>query len=99
MFQTKPPSIGFVPCSYFTSPTKYYALQRDSSEACSIAKLLQTEEEFIGELKMAVDYYVKEIGVIENNDETLKEIPQVVKDRCKELLLSNLELLHNFHSK
>ena len=48
---------------------------------------------------MAVDYYVKELGVIENNDETLKEIPQVVKDRCKELLLSNLELLHNFHSK
>uniref|UniRef100_A0A915NV71 Uncharacterized protein n=1 Tax=Meloidogyne floridensis TaxID=298350 RepID=A0A915NV71_9BILA len=92
--KTKPPSIGFVPGSYFTSPTKYYALQR---EACSIAKLLKTEEEFIGELKLALDYYGK--GLVDDQGGEESEVPQAVKERNKELLVSNLESLHDFHSK
>nr|CAD2164411.1 unnamed protein product [Meloidogyne enterolobii] len=92
--KTKPPSIGFVPGSYFTSPTKYYALQR---EACSVAKLLKTEEEFIEELKLALDYYGKGLSEDYGSSES-SEIPQAVKERSKELLVSNLESLHDFHS-
>ncbi|CAK5094008.1 unnamed protein product [Meloidogyne enterolobii] len=91
--KTKPPSIGFVPGSYFTSPTKYYALQR---EGCSVAKLLKTEEEFIEELKLALDYYGK--GLEDNEGGEAPEAPQAVKERSKELLASNLESLHDFHS-
>ncbi|CAK5091084.1 unnamed protein product [Meloidogyne enterolobii] len=92
--KTKPPSIGFVPGSYFTSPTKYYALQR---EGCSVAKLLKTEEEFIEELKLALDYYGK--GLEDNEGGEESGVPQTVKERSKELLVSNLESLHDFHSK
>ncbi|CAK5098886.1 unnamed protein product [Meloidogyne enterolobii] len=90
--KTKPPSIGFVPGSYFTSPTKYYALQR---EGCSVAKLLKTEEEFIGELKLALDYYGKGLEANEGGEES--EVPQTVKERSKEMLVSNLEALYHFH--
>uniref|UniRef100_A0A1I8BQ03 DH domain-containing protein n=1 Tax=Meloidogyne hapla TaxID=6305 RepID=A0A1I8BQ03_MELHA len=90
--KTKPPSIGFAPGSYFTSPTKYYALQK---ETCSIAKVLQTEEEFIGELKLALDYYVKAIG---SEDNETKEVPQAVQDKSKQLLVENMKFIHDFHS-
>uniref|UniRef100_A0A915LNV0 SH3 domain-containing protein n=1 Tax=Meloidogyne javanica TaxID=6303 RepID=A0A915LNV0_MELJA len=93
--KTKPPSIGFVPGSYFASPTKYYALQR---EACSVAKLLKTEEEFIEELKLALDYYGKGLSE-DNEDSETSEVPQTVKERSKELLVSNLVSIYDFHSK
>ncbi|KAF7636567.1 DH domain-containing protein [Meloidogyne graminicola] len=95
--KTKPPSIGFVPSYYFTTPTKYYALQRNSNnEQCSIKKLIQTEEEFIEELKLVLDYYVK--SIIEVNDkEKASQIPEEVKEREKQLLLKDIELIYNFH--
>ena len=59
---------------------------------------MKTEEEFIEELKLALDYYGKGLSEDYGSSES-SEIPQAVKERSKELLVSNLESLHDFHSK
>jgi hypothetical protein len=122
VFQARPPQTGWVPGSYFETPTEYYKQRRRTREVGgadlkmteeqeSIMKrecvehlethvmilfsqvyhdLLRSEEEFVGELRHAIENY---LSVFDD-----PSTPEAIRN-LKEDLSINLRELYNFHAK
>ncbi|MFH4973887.1 hypothetical protein AB6A40_000596 [Gnathostoma spinigerum] len=105
--KARPPQSGWVPGSYFETPSEYYKQRKRTREITggdlnlteeqeAIMKrdqvyhdLLRSEEEFVRQLRHAVDTYV---NVLDHSD-TPEEIRAMKKD-----LAINMKELYNFHA-
>ncbi|CAD6189833.1 unnamed protein product [Caenorhabditis auriculariae] len=104
--EARPPKSGWVPGSYFETPTEYYKQRRRTreidagnltEEQAAVVKrdqvyheLLRSEEEFVSSLRSCVDDYIK---VMDDPG-----VPETVKQH-KEDLAINIPELYNFHAK
>ncbi|NP_001343717.1 Muscle M-line assembly protein unc-89 [Caenorhabditis elegans] len=103
--KARPPRSGWVPGSYFETPTEFYKQRRRTREIENVSlsdeqaalvkrdqvyhELLRSEEEFVSSLRTCVDDYIK---VLDD-----PEVPEAVKKNREELTL-NIPELYNFHA-
>ncbi|CAL2029366.1 unnamed protein product [Caenorhabditis brenneri] len=103
--KARPPRSGWVPGSYFETPTEFYKQRRRTREIENVSlsdeqaalvkrdqvyhELLRSEEEFVSSLRTCVDDYIK---VLDDPG-----VPEAVKKHREELTL-NIPELYNFHA-
>uniref|UniRef100_A0A1I8ELD9 SH3 domain-containing protein n=1 Tax=Wuchereria bancrofti TaxID=6293 RepID=A0A1I8ELD9_WUCBA len=105
--KARPPKSGWVPGSYFESPTEYYKQRKRTRELVNSDLNLTDEQEAImkrdqvyHDLLRSEEEFVNELRTIV--DTYLKalddeRIPDEVKEKKNELIM-NLKQLHNFHA-